>query len=566
MALLIASVTLLAGCHTTMQTPAGIADGRYSQARAQLASHMTQDRSSRAYLLDRMRLGVTTLADGYPRSAQHVFENLYQLLRTQGINKDRTVASVVLYQGVKIWKGEPFEQALAMAYYGFDQAEQGSWDNARAAAKNALFNLRDFGDDKSGQSMDTYEIAQKSLVYERAIKAGATSAEAKKKANYLDHGYVAHKSDFTLGYLLNAIANQQLGRSDEASDNYHQVVELDSNLQPLVNAFQSGKYNTVLVVSWGLGPRKVGYGPDDALGKFVPRSPSDDAPLSVSIAGSGQRSYPQVQDVNTMAASHMWRSLEDIRVAKSYLGSGLLVGGLVAADYGAHKRNDVATYAGLGAMVAGALMKVSAHVDTRYCDVMPQRFYVLPLTITSPGQRITLEVAGRPASRLVLTGLGPPHNDRSQAQLRYVSLVTQTPGGRAPKWATSGQIFYTTPDASATTGKAVLPYILGGTDLRPPSAQTLADYQQAGYLNGMTPAELGNLYGAEHIKLTTEDQQGYAGKNVLLGGSSLVCPVPGTTGFAELFGQIHPPYQPKSQSVREVYDRVRAERGKINSP
>lgn len=552
----------LAGCHTVMRTPEGAITGHFGRARIRLADHMTQNRSSRAYLLDRMRVGILTLADGYPKSAQHIFENLYQLLRTQGINKDRTVASVVLYEGVKIWKGEPFEQALAMTYYGFDQAEQGSWDNARAAAQDSLFDLRDFGDNKSGKPKTVYQIAQHAITQDHAAQASDSSAQG----DYLDHGYVVHKSDFTLGYLLNAIANQQLGRTDEASDNFHRVVQLHGDLKPLVNAFKAGQYNTVLVVAWGLGPKKVGYGPDHAIGEFVPRDHSDRAPLVVSISGAGQRSYPQVQDVNKMAQNHMWRALQDIRVAKSYLGSGLLVGGIIATDYGLNRRNNAATLGGLGALAAGALMKASAHVDTRYCDVMPQRFYVVPLHLTSAQQRITLQVAGKPASRLVVTGLAPPHNANGQAQLRYVSLVSHTPTGRPPKWATSGQIYYTTADAQATTGPPILPYILGGHDLRPPSVQTLLDYQRAGYLKNMTPDELSNLFYDEHIKLTTEDQQGYAGRNVLAGGDSLVCPLPGTTGFAELVGQRHPAYQPKSAAVREVDARLASRRGKIAVP
>ncbi len=416
----------LAGCHTTMDTPrAAMAAGDFAAARLRVRDHLTDDRGDRRYILDRMRLGALTLADGYPQSAQHVFEQTYDMLRTRGINADKTVDAVVFNEGVKIWKGEPFEQALAMAYYGMTQAELGSWDNTRAAAGNALFKLRDFGDDDTGHRLNTYEIARRSLLYERAKARGASDEEARQAADYLDHGYVARDSNFTLGYLLAGIANQQLDRAEEASDNYTRVVEIDPDLEPLVEAFRQGAYNTVLVVSMGLGPRKEGYGPDGALARFTPRFPSDGRPLIVRVGDFQAQTYPQVLDVNAMAADHMWNNLEDIRIAKSYLGTGLLYGGAIAIDIGAHQHSEEAVYAGLGAIGAGLLMKAGAHADTRYCDVYPQRFYVVPLHIDDDHPAITLQVEGQPGTRLVLRGLGSPEGD--DAQLRCMLAFPMCP-------------------------------------------------------------------------------------------------------------------------------------------
>ena len=84
------------GCQEPMRTPtAALRVGDYGGPRVDIYRDMQPKRSDRAYLLDRMRVGVLTLADGYPVSAQTIFEEVYDLLRTQGINKDKTVASVV---------------------------------------------------------------------------------------------------------------------------------------------------------------------------------------------------------------------------------------------------------------------------------------------------------------------------------------------------------------------------------------------------------------------------------------------------------------------------------------
>ncbi len=536
-----------------MKTPAArLAVGDYGRPRTELQNDMQPKRSDREYLLDRMRVGILTLADGYPQSAQHIFEEVYDVLRTQGINKDKTVASVVINEDIKIWKGEPFEQALALAYYAMTQAELGSWDNARAAANNSLFSLRDFGTDDEGNRIDTYEIAQRAVEYERAIEAGDSPEEALKKANYIDNGYVVRDSNFILGYLLAGIANQQLGRDKEADDNFLRVLEVDDTLARLVEELRRNRYNTILVVSYGLGPQKEGYGPDNALARFSPRFASDKGELRIRFGPSMGRAYPVVQDVNTMAADHMWNNMEDVRSAKSTIGNIMLVGGAIATQYGGSRGgHDDAVYAGLAAMAAGIILKAGAHVDIRYCDVMPQRFYLVPLYLSDPKQTITLDVQNRPSTQLELTGLGPPGPEMmGKAQLRYIRLVSNNNhSAPPPSWASSGQIYYTNPYSTSHTSG---PYILGGMDVSPPTQQVLDSYKQAGQFYGKTLNDLRELYRAEGIQLTTEDQGGFVGRHVLEGGNSLVSPLPGTTGFVRLFGQLHSPYHPKSQEVAQL--------------
>jgi hypothetical protein len=553
--LALAALSWLGGCRAVMDTPRrAVLDGNYAGPRTALYENMTQKRSSRQYLLDRMRVGVLTLADGYADSAQLIFQDLYEKLRTQGINKDRTVASVFTYEGVRIWKGEPFEQALAMGYYGLQQASIGAWDNARAAAQNSLFRLRDFREEEGGdesEDINTYEIARRSLIYERARAAGQSKEAAKKQADYLDNGYITRRSNFTLGYLLNAIANQQLGRDREASDNFTRLLELKPKLEPTVQAFQADDYNTVLIVSWGLGPKKVGYGPDNAFGKFVPRMASDEAALYAQVGDQTPRRHAQLLDVNRMASQHIWRNLEDIRLAKSYLGSGLLYGGLFATRYGMLSDRDGALYGGLGAMTLGALLKAGAHVDTRYCDVLPQRFYAVPVKLDSAEQTITLQVDNQPASRLKLTGLAPPPED--QAQLRLVRLVSQ-PGGdrRPPEWATRGQIRYGNPRTGPASAQPA-PWLLGGRDLRPPSRKVLNDYQARGLLRQITLAQLRELYTLEGVTaFEPSDQAGYAGRHLLEGGQTLAAPLAGTTGFMRLFAGDWPAYRPQTSRVQAL--------------
>ncbi len=540
--------------------------GELGRARVAVSEQLTEDRADRMYLLDRMRLGILTLADGYPHAAGRVFEQVYEVLRTQGINADKTVASVVLNEDIKFWKGEPFEQAMALFYYSVQQAALGHWDNARAAAGNSLFRLRDFSAHQAVRRIDAHAVARRALMYERAQAHGGASpggtpqagAPASPTAN---SGYAVRQSDFTLGYVMSGLANQQLGRADEAADHFAVATQLDPRLKPLCELLASGRYNTVLVVGFGLGPAKVGYGPDRALSAFEPRFDSDDRLLRVAIDGRSVGGFPVVCDLNTMAANHMWNSLEGLRVGKSHLGTALLIGSQVVYQVG--RRHGVrgrrvtsraARRAAVGMALGGLFLKAGAHVDTRYCDAIPQRVYVVPIDWRGTGSVLRLEVEGLGVSRLVLVGLGVP--PRGNTQLRYVHLVGGGPGGgldRPPGWAVSGRVYYGN-DQTGPASDQPMPYILGGLCVRQPSDAGLRSYQQAGYLKGWTVAQLREAYRAKGIRLTVEDQMGQAGLHLLEGGGSMVLPLAGTTGFARLMGQSHWPYRPASGAVKQPFD------------
>ncbi len=539
---LVGLVTLgvMGGCQAARPAPvAQLGRGQFGQARVQLQNQLNDKRDGN-YLLDRERLAIVTMADGYPHVAQPTFEAVYEMLRTQGINRDKTVASVVVHEGVKTWKGEPFEQAMAFLYYSLQQAMLGQWDNARAAAGNSLFNLRDFSGDEQ-RTLDVEAVAREAL--ERERRSGDEGAAD----DFINSGYAVRESNFTLGYIMAGLANQQLGRDEEANDYFAVAAEIEPSLRPLLQELRAGRYNTILVVSYGLGPEKRAYGEDRARVAFFPRTSSDDRPLVVRVTGDERRHlYPVIVDLNRMARDHMWNSLENVRLAKSSLGTLFTAGGAMATYAGAAGGNETAMYAGLGALAAGLVMKATASADTRYLEVLPQRMYLVPLMIEGEDVRVELQVEGRAGSRLVLAGLSPPVGDVAGAQLRYVRLLHQV--DQPPAWAVSGAIHY----ANAWTGGLdgpVTPYILGGRCVRPPSEAVLSEYKAAGVLRDYTLGDLMELYRAEGIGW---EVAGGVGRHVLEGGRTLVAPMAGTTGFARLFGQVHRAYQPQSELLREA--------------
>jgi hypothetical protein len=208
---------------------------------------------------------------------------------------------------------------------------------------------------------------------------------------------------------------------------------------------------------------------------------------------------------------------------------------------------------GLGVMVIGALVKASAKADTRHCVILPQRVYVAPLKITKPDSTVIVQVDGVASSRMVLTGVDPPQPPE-EIGICYARLV---PNRRAPKWADAANVVYANDGYAGRVPGDGLPYILGGRCVCAPSSDALRRYQQAGFLEGFTVAQLEGLYRAEKIALSLEEQDGRADLHVLEGGKSLVCPLPGSAGYQRLFCQEHRKYRARSGEVRKVARQYR---------
>jgi len=539
--------------------------GRYGGARASLQARLTDDPADRNYILDRLRLLILTLADGSPNAAEQVANDTFRLLRTQGLNADRTTAAVVFNEGVKIWKGEPFEQALGYCYVAVQKAERGEWDNARAAAGASLFLLKDFGENEQGEELSNVEIARKAAEQDQEAKGSGDE--------YIDNGYTPTKTDFSLGYVLTGIASRALGRPEEAADNFREAATVNPALAGVVAELERGDYNTVFIVDYGRGPVKTAYGPDNAFAKFEPVQQTQGVELTASVlgpeggggVGSGDTgvfaSAPPTIDINDMSAKHYWNNLEDVRTAKSVIGSALLVGGVAvaaSADQQDDSNRQNQQLVGLGMMVLGAISKANAAADTRHVEFFPSSVFIVPIKLTHPDSTVALEVAGDGATRMVLSAVDPPRRGEP-VQLRYVRLNQQ---GSLP-WATAGEVVYANEQYGGRVEGETLPFIMGGRSVLLPSAQAMERYHSGGNLLNMTASDLENLYREEGIALSVEDQGGGSRKHVLEGGDSLVAPLAGTAGYQRLFGQLHDPYRPKSEALKEVIEQIERERGLI---
>lgn len=538
---MVASV-LVAGCASDRGADEGMLDmvgrGDFGRARARAIELAPEDVNARHYMLGRERYALLALADGIPEAAHATFDQMYDFLRTQGINKG-TEGSAVLFgeSNARTWKGEPYEQAMAYAYVAAHDALEGDWGNARAAADNALFLVRDF----SGAIERGREAAGEEVSDQEAVIADAASREDG------EFQFKLAPSDFELGYVLRAIAEDQLGEVQSRDETLHDMLALAPRLQPIADQVKDGAYNAVIMVDYGLGPERYAGGMDGVVAMSRARTVSGDEMLVASAESGVAISFPVVTDVNRLSEDVRWNGLEGMRKAKSTIGNALLVGGGVTA---VASDDDAVQVAGLAAVLGGLLLKSGSGADTTHLEVLPQRTYVALLMLRPEGEGVVFEIPGR--GKLALARIpGAPAG--SPATFHYIR-IPRGPGS----WAGSAEILYAN-DSTGDLGVPKLPWILGGRCVRTPTYALMQEYYAAGLPESVTLDDLLAAYREEGIEIVADGGgAGPVGRHILEGGRFLYSPRPGSAGFARLFGEDHGAYIPSGAAARAIFDAMGA--------
>lgn len=594
------ALTALVGCQTWQpdyNLVAQVEEGQHalaSEAALETLPTGPDAREDVGYGLASIRLGMTQLADGQVEAAELPLLAAYEILRTQGVNDGRALMLLLQdEEDFQYWKGEPFEQAMAYAYFSAQLASVDDWYNAVVAADNAIFQLNNFEEavgkakdralakatteeerqeieESFGDSADPQAVffAAESVSVQEGNTVtnsdGSTSVEPDEDAFeefFFESGYVPEQTNFVVGYMMQGIASLAASNAAEdqakARDAFTRAVQYNPSLEPLTRSLLNGEVNTVLWVDHGKGPEKFRYGYAEAFSKFRELMTLNSA-LKVALRGgvgeytesglrgaTGEGAFPPAANLNEYALDHRWLNLQNARVAKAVFGDALIATGAVVAA----TSDDVeGKLIGAGIALVGFLQRQGAKADIRHIEIMPQRVYFAAMQIDQDDTTIELEVQGQPGSRLKLPGMNPPA-DNERLQFRYVRL-NNPQSGVAPAWATSGRVVYANDRYEGSTPGDDLPFIMGGSCVRTPSSETLAYYQRSGNLTDLTLTDLENLYVAEGITWELGDQRGVAYRHVLEGGTSLIAPFTGTAGYARLFCQQHTAYVPVSEELR----------------
>ncbi|MBC7783774.1 MAG: hypothetical protein H7144_08030 [Burkholderiales bacterium] len=309
------------------------------------------------YVLNNLRLGSVALTAYELDEAEAAFGRAWEVINAGGVNSGgRSVAAVWIDEKLKIWKGEPYERALASFDLGVVYYMRRDYNNARAALENTLFKLREYADPKD-----------------------------EKK------GYAEQESTFVLAHIMLGRCWQRLGRQDLAEATFADARRLQSRLGNLTDPATHAQSNVLLIVDFGYGPRKTtDY--DGAIIAFAPTpNTAGEIPRPRVIVDNAE--YPldhltePTIDTVAMAQDRRWQSIDTIRTVKTTIGTGMITAG---AGYGIYKganndfrAEDAAIMAGL--IATGALLKAGSHADTRHWEMAPRTVFLLPLKL-SPGK------------------------------------------------------------------------------------------------------------------------------------------------------------------------------------
>ncbi len=540
-----ALASILAGGCSTYQGDADLlgsmARADYGTARSVALTSATDKLKDRAYLLDRQKVLWASIAEGDLDTARASADYIYDQLRTQGVNQGKSVGRFLVGDtNVQIWKGEPFEQAAGFTAVAITDGAGGDWGNMRASALSSQFQLKDLSSVVEGERQTNDKADE--LSDRELLVAGVARAEEEDEQTdeAIEDSIPLAASDFEPGYALAAIAERKLGLYPEMEESLRKLVAVNPELQGLADEIRSGSYNAVFIVDYGLGPKKIRTGPDGAIAAYEARTFSDGNHLLLDLNGY-QTPFPVLTDYNRLATDLKWNNFEDVRIAKSYVGTGLIVGGAAVAVV---SNDSTAQLIGLGMILAGAAMKSTAGADTRHCEALPQRTYLALATLPQGASRVGMQVEGLPASQLVLPEV--VSDGAGDLRLWYVRLPTL-----GASWANAQGVYYSNDETGSVTGSPDLPYILGGTCVRTPSEELLREYRQAGMPSWVNVADLERMYEEEGIILPTAGALP-TGRHVLEGGNAFYTPPAGSAGFVRLFCQQHTPYAPAGETANQI--------------
>jgi hypothetical protein len=511
-----------------------MAAGEFGAARSVALVSATNDLSDRRFLLDRQQVLWTALAEGDLALAADAADYTYDQLRSQGVNAGREFAQFLVGdRTARVWKGEPFEQAAAFYAVAACDGLHGDWGNVRASALSAAFQLRDLGSVVEGErSADP--------VQERVTLAEHVADT--------DEGIPLVASDFPPAYALAALAERRLGLEQDLAESVRLLKAVNPAYAPVADRIASGAYNTCLLIDFGRGPEKIQTGPDGAVAGYAARVPSTDAHLAVRVGDGPVERFPSLVDYNALAFDLKWNNFEDVRLAKSSIGSAMVAGGAFTA---LATDNSTAQLIGAGVALTGLLFKSTAGADTRHCVTLPQRTYMALLDLPAGGAPVQVQVDGFPGSAVSLPHL--PSDGPGGLRLWYLRLPEFSPA-----WASGQDVRYANDATGPLPTGPTLPYVLGGRCLRTPSETLLDEYRAAGLPDWVQLADLLAVYREEQIAVVGFERGIPNDRHVADGGRALYAAAAGSAGFLRLYCQEHPPFTSTGPTAQRILAEMTA--------
>ncbi|MEN8190701.1 MAG: hypothetical protein ABFS19_12720 [Thermodesulfobacteriota bacterium] len=308
------------------------------------------EEGERNAVLNQMQIGLKARQYGYTELSNHAFDQaILGIEQVFGPGQQKAdIRSLWIEEGAKIFKGEPYERAMAFYYRGLSYFEQGDYGNARAAFR-------------SGQLQDAF-------------------AEDDQK-----------RCDFALLMYLDGFASLADNDRGLADESYREFSGYRTVIQPPY------EHNTLVIVETGRSPRKVADGSGHSELKFRRGRDFREVFAEVCIDDQPCRLLKPIEDIFWQSSTRGGRQVDRIVGRKAQFRTSAVNSGSAVTDLA----NDALIFAPLFDNVAGAqaiggglsLIGVTAmaigqmakpHADTRYWNNLPDTVHVYSTNL-APG-------------------------------------------------------------------------------------------------------------------------------------------------------------------------------------
>ena len=307
------------------------------------------------FVLWQMEAGLAAMELGDDENAAKSFDDAIskiEMIYKENDENAEKALSVWHQEGMKDFKGEPYERAMTYYYRGILYLKKGDLENARASFKNGLF----------------------------------------QDARAVDGEY---QQDFALLTLLVDWTSQLLNDPIMAQQYYQETQKYNPSF-----TLPAADHNAMILIEAGDAPKKIGKGKDR---QTLVYNRGDDPVAKVNIVLGDTREAIRIEDIYAQASTRGERVMDEVnnekaetKKATNTAGDTAIVAGAITtsaavglSNYGTNYGNFglIGSLVGLGMSVGGLMAKGAAagmetEADTRHWTNLPDIVYVLTSNLT----------------------------------------------------------------------------------------------------------------------------------------------------------------------------------------
>lgn len=321
----------------------------------QLLYARLHDEGARNAVLNHMRIGVAAMKKNSYDESRQAFDKALLGIETLYANNESAAKARSLWyeEGMKDFKGEPYERVMAFYYRGLLFLKDGDYENARAAFKSAII-------------QDAFKEEEQ------------------------------NRCNFALVLFLEGLASQLAGDTEMAKTSYRELSVWRPDFKPPVTA------NLLIIAETGTSPRKVADGPGHAELKYRRGRNFTERLSEVLVDGKQTIELYPMEDIYMQSTTRGTRQIDKILQGKvAFQQTNLKIGStLTEVSSIATMLSPLSNASGTIQIASGALGLLGAvqmyvasnakpHADTRYWDNLPDTVHVKAATLPPGNHLIT---------------------------------------------------------------------------------------------------------------------------------------------------------------------------------